>query len=551
MKQNTFFQLSAVAIACAALMACSSSSGGFPSTEASNNNATQLQPQTNNNTQTQPQTNAQTKPQTQVQPQTEDTSKLQQQLDAARARLQKAQADLAKAEKSVAGYKTSLQENSSALDAAKQQLANAQSAVNNAVADVNQHKAEVSRLTAQVNELSNLQKLDNSAEVQQKLDQAKQALAKANASLKEKQSQLTSSQKQADSLSKNVAELENKQRSLNAQVKSKEAELNQLKGKVSEADQALTKEKAQLASLKKEAPAVAEATREENYMGDNYKWRSIKFKEQEYLNTLMDTTQESIAQNNYQNGPIRKYKILVPDANSIGGVTEKFHAFQDVDFTQYPVDAKRIQTIEQFNQTCGSKKQCYPLVKRKMGEMRFVNQTYSTFFTLNFNSYAYGSDSYRPDVIPARGYIYKELPQDNAVWNRPSGQEQVTYRGKTLGYSNKMYPHSNDYYPTGQGDLTLTADFAKNTVAGKVTNRQGYRDNRDITLIETPIAKVDDKIGFIGDWQYGKHDRNRDHDGGYSGIFVGPNAEEVLGTLYLSEPMVSDSSVFGGTSQQQ
>ncbi|MFZ7234434.1 factor H binding protein domain-containing protein [Avibacterium avium] len=540
MKQNTFFQLSAVAIACAALIACSSSSGGFPSTEASNNNATQLQPQTNNNNQTQPQTNAQTKPQTQVQPQAEDTSKLQQQLDAARARLQQAQADLAKAEKSVAGYKTSLQENSSALDAAKQQLANAQSAVNNAVADVNQHKAEVSRLTAQVNELSNLQKLGNSAEVQQKLDQAKQALAKANASLKEKQSQLTSSQKQADSLSKNVAELENKQRSLSAQVKSKETELNQLKGKVSEADQALTKEKAQLASLKEEAPAVAEATREENYMGDDYKWRSIKFT---YNGNF---TQGSVAQNMYkQGGPT--YKVLVPDVAAGAGTTTETHAFQDVDFTQYPVDAKRIQTIGQFHQTCGSKEQCYPFVNRKMGDMRFVNQTYSTFFAVNLDS-TWG-DTYRHQDYLDYGYIYKELPQDNAVWNRPSGQEQVTYHGKTIGRFDRYLSGDKTY--DGQGDLSLTADFAKNTVAGKVTNRQGYRDNRDITLIETPIAEVNNKIGFKGNWQYGEHDRNRDRDGRYEGIFVGPNAEEVLGRIEPNPDNSGLGSVFGGTSQQQ
>ncbi|MEE6076911.1 factor H binding protein domain-containing protein [Avibacterium paragallinarum] len=544
MKQNTFFQLSAVAIACAALMACSSSSGGFPSTEASNNNATQLQPQTNNNNQTQPQTNVQTKPQTQVQPQAEDTSKLQQQLDAARARLQKAQADLAKAEKSVAGYKTSLQENSSALDTAKQQLANAQSAVNNAVADVNQHKAEVSRLTAQVNELNNLQKLGNSAEVQQKLDQAKQALAKANASLKEKQSQLTSSQKQADSLSKNVAELENKQRSLSAQVKSKETELNQLKGKVSEADQALTKEKAQLASLKEEAPAVAEATREENYMGDDYKWRSIKVK-RDYTHNG-DFTQGSVAQNMYQEGGTT-YNVLVPDVAAGAGVTEETHAFQDVDFTQYPVDAKRIQTIEQFHQTCGSKEQCYPLVNRKMGDMRFVNQTYSTFFAVSLDK-TWG-DTYRHRDFLGYGYIYKELPQDNAVWNRPSGQEQVTYHGKTMGRFDRYNSGDNTY--DGQGDLTLTADFAKNTVAGKVTNRQGYRDNRNITLIETPIAEVNDKIGFKGNWQYGEHDRNRGRDGTYEGIFVGPNAEEVLGRIAPNPINSGLGSVFGGTSQQQ
>ncbi|MFZ7203148.1 factor H binding protein domain-containing protein [Avibacterium avium] len=534
MKQNTFFQLSAVAIACAALMACSSSSGGFPSTEASNNNATQLQPQNNNNTQTQPQTNAQTKPQTQVQPQAEDTSKLQQQLNAARAKLQKAQADLAKAEKSVAGYKTSLQKNSNALDAAKQQLTNTQNAVNNTAAEVNQHKAEVSRLTAQVNELSNLQKLGNSAEVQQKLDQAKQALAKANASLKEKQSQLASTQKQADSLSKNVAELENKQRSLSAQVKSKETEINQLKSKVSEADQALTKEKAQLASLKEEAPAVAEATREENYMGDDYKWRSIKVKSEGIHPG--DFTQGSVAQNMYQTGR-PTYEVLVPNVAAGAGVTKETHAFQDVDFTQYPVDAKRIQTIEQFHQTCGSREQCYPLVKRKMGEMRFVNQAYSTFFRVDLSDYDGDGDSLSARHGRGLGYIYKELPQDNAVWNRPSGQEPVTYRGKTIG---------SDY--GGQGDLTLTANFAKNTVAGKVTNREGYQDNRDITLIETPIAEVSSKIGFIGYWQYGEHDRNRDRDGRYNGIFVGPNAEEVLGEIRSS---YDNLDVFGGTSQQQ
>ncbi|SUB24772.1 factor H binding protein domain-containing protein [Avibacterium avium] len=530
MKQNTFFQLSAVAIACAALMACSSSSGGFPSTEASNNNATQLQPQTND----------------QTKPQTEDTSKLQQQLDAARARLQKAQADLAKAEKSVAGYKTSLQKNSSALDAAKQQLANAQNAVNNAVADVNQHKAEVSRLTAQVNELSNLQKLGSSAEVQQKLDQAKQDLAKANASLKEKQTQLTSSQKQADSLSKNVAELENKQRSLSAQVKSKETELNQLKGKVSEADQALSKEKAQLASLKEEAPAVAEATREENYMGDDYKWRSIKVKREGVHRG--DFTQGSVAQNKYQSSTL-KYEVLVPNVAAGTGVTKETHAFQDVDFTQYPVDTKRIQTIEQFHQTCGSKEQCYPLVNRKMGDMRFVNQAYSTFFAVNLSDYSDGN-LYSNQFHTKYGYIYKELPQDNAVWNLPSGQEQVTYRGKTMGRFESILLDGNVY--DGQGDLTLTADFAKNTVAGKVTNRQGYRDNRDITLIETPIAKVNNKIGFEGNWQYGEHDRNRNRDGYYEGIFVGPNAEEVLGEIVpISNHAHRGGSVFGGTSQQQ
>lgn len=494
MKQKTFFQLSTITLACAALMACSSSSSDSPA-----------------------------KPSSEAQ--------LQQQLDNAKTKLAKVKQQLSVAQADVNQHQQSLTQTSQQLTQTKQQLTKAQSDVKQLANTVSAKKAEVSRLTQEMAELVEVQKLGNSNDIQQKLSQTQQALVKANSSLSEAQNQLTNAEKQSASLKGTVAELESKKKSLSTQITQKQAQLSQLTAQVKAAEQALDKEKSQLKQLTPDNPIV-EAHAEENYMGDRYKWRSIKF-------TDGGIEQGSISQNIDLRGYSYRPLLLVPDPAGTGTETESRN-FSDIDFSKYSVNSQKIQSQEQLAQTCASRVACNPTVNRKIAEVRFVNQTYSTYFIHTAMNYNSSDDKYYPGS-PDMGYIFKELPQDNNVWARPSNQEVVTYQGRTLGYLDK-----NNKYTPAQGDITLKANFAKNTVFGTVTNRKGYNDNQDLVLIETPISKrsIDygAAIGFSGRIQYGSYDANRDSDGSYEGIFVGPKAEEVVG-------FINGDQVFGASSQ--
>ncbi|MEH8138452.1 factor H binding protein domain-containing protein [Gallibacterium anatis] len=501
MKQKTFFQLSTITLACAALMACSSSPDNPPA-----------------------------KPLTEAQ--------LQQQLDNAKTKLAKVKQQLSVAQADVNQHQQSLTQTSQQLTQTKQQLTKAQSDVKQLANTVSAKKAEVSRLTQEMAELVEVQKLGNSNDIQQKLSQTQQALVKANSSLSEAQNQLTNAEKQSASLTKTVAELESKKKSLSTQITQKQAQLSQLTAQVKTAEQALDKEKSQLKQLTPDNPIV----KEENYMGDQYKWRSIKF-----TNTSSgyddNIEQGSISQNIAVIGYIateNNIEILVPGSNGVGTSLQNRN-FADIDFSQYPVNSQQIQSKEQFAQTCASRDACNPTVNRKIAEAHFVNQTYSTYFMhIPFATYP-NTDTYSRKY-PSMGYIFKELPQDNNVWTRPSGQEIVTYQGKTLGYDGDGTP--------AQGDITLKANFADNTVSGTVTNRRGYANNQDIVLIKTPISEGSD-IGFSGVMQYGSYDANRREDGSYEGIFVGPKAEEVVGFIkYKSSIGTNRAQVFGASSKK-
>lgn len=506
MKQKTFFQLSTITLACAALMACSSSSDNPPA-----------------------------KPLTEAQ--------LQQQLDNAKTKLAKVKQQLSVAQADVNQHQQSLTQTSQQLTQTKQQLTKAQSDVKQLADAVSARKAEVSRLTQEMAELVEVQKLGNSNDIQQKLSQTQQALVKANSSLSEAQNQLTNAEKQSASLKGTVAELESKKKSLSTQITQKQTQLSQLTAQVKAAEQALDKEKSQLKQLTPDNPIV-EAHTEENYMGDRYKWRSIKF------------TDSSIYRSSIVNNITLKDKsvvpyLLVPDPADPTGTGTKMESrgLGDIDFSQYPVNPQQIQSQEQFAQTCASKVACNPTVNRKIGEVRFVNQTYSTYFIYSDMAYSDYDDKYHPGAS-SMGYIFKELPQDNNVWARPSNQEVVTYQGRTLGYLDKTKK-----YTPAQGDITLKANFAKNTVSGTVTNRKGYNDNQDLVLIETPISERSinggKAIGFSGRIQYGSYDANRDSDGSYEGIFVGPKAEEVVGFIkdYSDNSIKNGDQVFGASSK--
>lgn len=492
MKQKTFFQLSTITLACAALMACSSSSSDSPA-----------------------------KPLTEAQ--------LQQQLDNAKTKLAKVKQQLSVAQADVNQHQQSLTQTSQQLTQTKQQLTKAQSDVKQLADTVSLKKAEVSRLTQEMAELVEVQKLGNSNDIQQKLSQTQQALVKANSSLSEAQNQLTNAEKQSASLTKTVAELESKKKSLSTQITQKQAQLSQLTAQVKAAEQALDKEKSQLKQLTPDNPIV-EAHAEENYMGDQYKWRSIKF-------TNLGIEQGSISQNIDSTGDNYRRGIEISDPVS-GGVA--YRSFEDIDFSQYPVNSQQIHSQEQFAQICASPSStCDLAVKGKIAEVRFVNQTYSTYFIHT----KYNSNDRSPNV----GYIFKELPQDNNVWARPSDQEVVTYRGKVLGFF-----IGDRKLTLEQGDITLKANFADNTVSGTVTNRRGHKNNQDIVLIKTPISDQGQKIGFSGVMQYGSHDVNRGLDGEYKGVFVGPKAEEVVGFINEyndSNSINSGYQVFGASSK--
>ena len=116
----------------------------------------------------------------------------------------------------------------------------------------------------------------------------------------------------------------------------------------------------------------------------------------------------------------------------------------------------------------------------------------------------------------------------------PTGM--ISYQGNSVG-------------PNTSGSLTLTANFNEKTVSGKIYNRT--QDNvaklpdielRTSTIMRTPTdtgAGNGFGAGFRGDIA---SDGGR---GGYDGLFMRPNAEEVIGK-WSNNSSFSSSEVFAG-----
>ena len=139
-------------------------------------------------------------------------------------------------------------------------------------------------------------------------------------------------------------------------------------------------------------------------------------------------------------------------------------------------------------------------------------------------------------------------------------------RFRMLSTNNKsMYvglPTKYDSLPTGMmsyqgnsvgantsGSLTLTADFNEKTVSGKIYNRT--QDNGaklpDIELRTSAIMRTPTDTGAGDGFGVGFRGNTASdgRSGRYDGLFMGPNAEEVIGK-WSNNSSLSSSEVFAG-----
>ncbi|MGX3020753.1 hypothetical protein ACWIVU_07395 [Ursidibacter arcticus] len=216
----------------------------------------------------------------------------------------------------------------------------------------------------------------------------------------------------------------------------------------------------------------------------------------------------------------------------------------------------------------------------------FVNQTYSSYLSFKAEAPFTSSDE-DGKVVKAldapTAYIAVPTKADKAILDR---KVKATYKGHTIGNQKR----ENNHFTLG--DITLNADFSTMKISGEITNRNdellrgraqyegaGWKgfttDSEEVeegytTLIsEAEMAKreeqhrtlavrllpADIKIanGVIG---FKSEDKGLEFTalngesvttGGYSGVFAGPEAQEVVGKIESGENFIS----FGATEVQK
>ena len=142
--------------------------------------------------------------------------------------------------------------------------------------------------------------------------------------------------------------------------------------------------------------------------------------------------------------------------------------------------------------------------------VRILNQPYSNAIML-YNDKT-GEIAYKAIY---GGYVTKivDLPRGTA-----------TYQGSSLGLNTS-------------GSLTLTADFDRKKVTGKIYNRHHNNGNNlnDIVLESAPIRSKTIVSNNTNQSKIAAHFEGHTNSGGrtgeYGGMFAGPNAEEVVGIV--------------------
>ena len=102
----------------------------------------------------------------------------------------------------------------------------------------------------------------------------------------------------------------------------------------------------------------------------------------------------------------------------------------------------------------------------------------------------------------------------------PTGM--ISYQGNSVGANTS-------------GLLTLTVDFNEKTISGKIYNRT--QDN-GAKLLDIEL-RTRFGAGFKG------NTASDGQSGGYDGLFMGPNAEDVIGK-WSNDSSLSSSEVFAG-----
>ncbi len=238
-----------------------------------------------------------------------------------------------------------------------------------------------------------------------------------------------------------------------------------------------------------------------------------------------------------------------------------------------------------------------------LAHMPFINQKYSSY--LVFRSHNTPRTEYNKEVLDTVvGYVAKATPTDKVILDK---KVKASYQGHTIASKERT---STEFV---LADVSLDADFQTMTLKGKITNRNDalldqkimqdadgkrYTDNKDdeyinpnnpndkwntyyltpeqvkarkealrradIDILEANISVDNGVIGFRSKAEGPLHrnakglqykDFNGDvvnPEGSYvAGIFAGPNAEEVVGEVFLIDDDGEQRASFGAHEVQK
>ncbi|MDO4698768.1 MAG: hypothetical protein Q4A60_08895 [Pasteurellaceae bacterium] len=213
-----------------------------------------------------------------------------------------------------------------------------------------------------------------------------------------------------------------------------------------------------------------------------------------------------------------------------------------------------------------------------LGEFQFVNQHYSSFFTFMTDKPANKYDPNYDRYVPLAYYTAKHSTADQLDAQKGS----FVYRGKAIGYQGGV--HGSTPKQQASTDIEFNVNFDTKRISGKIAQRfddigskslrwiarydedehgeevivyrpeYHTRHNMSWILQETPIEVSENGVVNFG--SNGVSDRNAGvqlKDGSYlgissySGVFAGPELNEVVGQIGYNEEKV----MFGATKENK
>ena len=385
------------------------------------------------------------------------------------------------------------------------------------------------------------------AKAQAAAEQAAKDLAAANKAVEAAKAATVAEQAKAqaaaDKAAKDLAEAQSKIELLENEL----APYRQEEERKRQEQEELARQQEELERIKKEA-----------YTSDDSTWRYIKT-DNKADGALQDTNPKmvtsSIPQLHYQSLPTDNSVYRVLETSKLD--LSKFDKSDAIHIIPVTAVEKTI-LYKQGKETTETKN------LGNVGSVYFTNQNYSTY--MNFaqpevlvdnNKYVqpfYGEgQSEHIRVYNSPTYVALATPKDA---DSITSGVVATYKGKAIEtVVNQDFKPNGDHYPENAygtqtlttkvsgGNFELTADFKNGLVSGKISNL--LSGNSDYQLNEGKIKQenfYDNSLGIVEMVTFEGKANNGSFDKDYKGIFAGPNAEEVVGT-------VGNDISFGGKRQ--
>ncbi|ATW42791.1 hypothetical protein Q7Z28_05630 [Glaesserella parasuis] len=514
----------------------------------------------------------------------------------AQAAAEKAAQDLATANKALEATKAeTLAEQAkaqAAADKAAKDLATANKAVEAAKAETLAEQAKAQAVAEQAaKDLATANKALEAAKAETLAEQAKaQAAAdKAAKDLAEAQQAVKDTEAATEKAIKELAEAQDKIERLENEL----IPYRQEEERKRQEQEELARQQEELERIKKEA-----------YTSDDSTWRQLN---NSSVNPVKKQLFPKFSYGNILDNSYISYNYSDSDASFSLNNNIDLSTFEVIDDVQR-TDLNAIKTTTTYSR--GEK-----IIKQEevnIGNLYFVNQPYSTYMSWDnrephttltggttYPNYMYHPKRERYELEEGSGYIVVATPTtaeavQSGITATYSGKIiETSYNSNTVTKPNPDYPHNDNYNATistttnipisTRGDMHLTANFTDYTVSGEITNRESGKPDLklDSGKMEHIYLLENQAIQFAGnvsqDFRYrlmpdsfGEGETNQGTGnvivGKYTGIFAGPNAEEVVGLVftkgpqdyssnsyaigYATSPIDRDSSIsFGGKRQ--